>query len=283
MPRRRPPHPSDDPGARPLPASVRRQWRLGVIAVLVGAMLAVGNIVHAQDDAAGRRQAETAQRQGVECTITMPAHALTAQGLASPWELSGDGKECDETVKDEAAFVDATIFDPGTNRISIYRPLVITGGTRPAVDPLVPRLPAGAVVEISVGFNGDELTLADRHGGRDIAEAHCVNGLPGSIFGQEIFCNAPGLFAAAGGRVAFPQRENSPDDARPCPTTESWEIVDQDQSDNTTTNYLVAGPRTRRRTRPSSAVRSSATAATTTSTPGSTPRRSTVSHHRRPT
>ena len=249
MPRRRPPHPSDDPGARPLPASVRVQWRLGVIAVVVGIMLAVGNIVHAQDGAAGgQQQAAAAQQQGVECTITMPAHALTAQGLASPWELSGNGQGCDETVKDEAAFVDATIFDPATNELSIYRPLVVTAGTRPAVDPLVPTLPAGAVVEISVGFNGDELTLADRNGGRDIAEARCVNGLPGSIFGQEIFCNAPGLFAAAGGRVAFPPRENSPDDGRPCPTTESWEIVDQDQSDNTTTNYLVAGARTAQNT-----------------------------------
>jgi hypothetical protein len=124
----------------------------------------------------------------------------------------------------------------------------VTAGTDPAVDPPVPALPAGAVVEISVGFNGDELTLADRNGGRDIAEAHCVNGLPGSIFGQEIFCNAPALFAAAGGKVAFPGRETSPDDGRPCPTTESWEIVDQDQSDNTTTNYLVAGARTAQNT-----------------------------------
>jgi hypothetical protein len=235
------------PRCRPVPAAVRVQRRLGVIALLVGSILAVGNVVHAQGDAAGQPRVAATQ-QGVECTITMPTHALTAQGLASPWELGGDGEGCDETVKDDAAFVDATIFDPATDELSIYRPLVVTAGTEPAVDPPVPALPAGAVVEISVGFNGDELTLADRNGGRDIAEAHCVNGLPGSIFGQEIFCNAPALFAAAGGKVAFPGRETSPDDGRPCPTTESWEIVDQDQSDNTTTNYLVAGARTAQNT-----------------------------------
>jgi hypothetical protein len=241
MPRRRPSPPGDDAGARPVPASVRVQRRLGAIAVLVGSMLVVGNVVHAQGGAT--------RQQGVECTITMPAHALTAQGLSSPWELGGgNGEGCDETVKDDAAFVDATIFDPATDELSIYRPLVVTAGTEPAVDPPVPVLPDGAVVEISVGFNGDELTLADRNGGRDIAEAHCVNGLPGSIFGQEIFCNAPALFAAAGGKVAFPGRETSPDDGRPCPTTESWEIVDQDQSDNTTTNYLVAGAQTAQNT-----------------------------------
>ena len=228
----------------PVPAAVRVQRRLGVVAVLVGCLLAVANGVHAQGGAAGRPQV-AAEQQGVECTITMPAHALTARGLASPWELGGG---CDETVKDDAAFVDATIFDPATGGLSIYRPLVVTAGTRPAVEPQAPALPAGAVVEISVGFNGDELALSDRNGGQDVAEARCVNGLPGSIFGQEIFCNAPGLFAAAGDKVAFPPRERSPADGRPCPTTESWEIVDQDQSDNTTTTYLVAGDRTAQNT-----------------------------------
>jgi hypothetical protein len=220
-----------------------------VVALLVGSLLAVGNVVHAQGGVAGQAPVAADEQQGVECTITMPAHALTAQGLATPWELGGRNRRgCDESVKDDAAFVDATIFDPATNELSIYRPLVVTAGTRPAIDPQAPTLPAGAVVEISVGFNGDELTLRDRHGGRDIAEAHCVNGLPGSIFGQEIFCNAPELFAAAGRKVAFPARENSPADGRPCPTTESWEIVDQDQSDNTTTNYLVVGDRTAQNT-----------------------------------
>jgi hypothetical protein len=232
----------------PVPTSVRVQRRLGVVALLVGSMLALGNVVHAQGGTAGQIPAAVAE-QGVECTITIPAHALTAQGLASPWELGGRNRRgCDETVKGDAAFVDATIFDPATGELSIYRPLVVTAGTRPAVDPQAPTLPAGAVVEISVGFNGDELTLRDRNGGRDIAEAHCVNGLPGSIFGQEIFCNAPELFAAAGGKVAFPARGDSPADGRPCPTTESWEIVDQDQSDNTTTNYLVVGDRTAQNT-----------------------------------
>ncbi|HEX8133124.1 MAG TPA: hypothetical protein VF880_06815, partial [Actinomycetes bacterium] len=189
----------------PVPTSVRVQRRLGVIALLLGSMLAVGNVVHAQGGASRQPQVTATQQQGVECTITMPAHALTAQGLASPWELGGgNGEGCDETVKDDAAFVDATIVDPATGELSIYRPLVVTAGTKPAVDPPLPALPAGAVVEISVGFNGDELTLADRNGGRDAAEAHCVNGMPGSIFGQEIFCNAPALFAAAGGAVAFP-------------------------------------------------------------------------------
>jgi hypothetical protein len=160
--------------------------------------------------------------------------------------LSGDnGGKCAETVADEAAFIDATIFDPATNKVSIYRPLVVTEGTTAAADPVPPPLPNGAIVEISVGFNGDQLTLTDGHNGQDIAAARCVNGLNGSIFRQEIFCNARAFYAAANGKVTFtPPRRFSPDDGQPCPTTESWEIVDQDQSDNTTTSYLVQGDQT---------------------------------------
>jgi hypothetical protein len=41
-------------------------------------------------------------------------------------------------------------------------------------------------------------------------------------------------------------RERS-DDGRPCPT-ESWEIIDQARSDNTTTDCLVAGSQTAQNT-----------------------------------
>jgi hypothetical protein len=220
----------------------------------VGGAQAIG-VASVRDGASARSDAEKKQKKqenqplGVDCKITMPASALTAHGLATPWVLSAkNGAPCKETVAGQAAFIDATIFDPATNKVSIYRPLVITQGTKPAVQPVAPPLPAGAVVEISVGFNGDTITLADRHGGRDIAAANCVNGLRGSIFGQEIYCNAAAFYAAANGKVSFPPLATSPDDGRPCPTTESWEIVDQDQSDNTTTNYLVQGNQTAQNT-----------------------------------
>ncbi len=215
----------------------RSLQRFGVLAIVIGGLVGVTGVVHAQNPVtATQTPAQTqqpAQQQAANdvtaCRLTMPANALSAQGLAAPWVLSGArGGQCDETVKPQAAFIDATIFDPATSTVSIYRPLIINRGTTPAIDPLVPTLPANAVVEISVGFNGDQLFLADANGGTDIAAANCVNGLPGSIFGQEIFCNAPAFYAAANGKVAFPGRANSPDDGMPCPTTESWEIVDQE-------------------------------------------------------
>ena len=235
--------------------TARRLQRAAIISIVLGCLLAATTgVVLAEGAGSAGSQAlgsaaaigvESAEAQTVACKITVPPQALTARGLATPWVLSGDhGGDCAETNADQAAFVDATIFDPATSAVLAYRPLVITEGTTPAVDPVPPKLPAGAVVEISVGFNGDELTLTDANDGQDIADSHCVNGEPGSIFGQEIFCNAPAFYAAANGNVTLTPPGTSPDDGRPCPTTESWEIVDQDQSDNTTTNYLVRGDRT---------------------------------------
>jgi hypothetical protein len=230
--------------------------RTAIISIVLGCLLAAttgavlaegaGSAGSLAVGSAGAIGVASAEERTVACKITVPPRALTAQGLATPWVLSGDkGGDCAETNADQAAFIDATIFDPATNHVLIYRPLVITRGTTPAANPRPPKLPTGAVVEISVGFNGDQLTLTDENDGQDIAASHCVNGQPGSIFGQEIFCNAPALYAAANGKVTFtPPLGTSPDDRRRCPTTESWEIVDQDQSDNTTTNYLVQGDRT---------------------------------------
>ena len=57
------------------------------------------------------------------------------------------------------AFVQATILNPATGALSTYEPLVITQGTQPAAKPVVPTLPAGAVVTVDFGFNGTNLTL----------------------------------------------------------------------------------------------------------------------------
>ena len=92
--------------------------------------------------------------------------------------------------------MEAAVFDPATSQISIYHPLVIDQGTKPAVAPVVPTLPANATVALWIGFNGDNLTLAsaDPH---NLSNAHCVNGLPGSIFTQVSYCNAPAFFKLA--------------------------------------------------------------------------------------
>jgi hypothetical protein len=174
----------------------------------------------------------------MNCALIVPDNPLSAHGLATPWQLTADGAgPCHESDPNQSAFVEGAVLDPATGQVSAYDPLVIDRGSRPAIAPTRPVLPAGAVVGIWVGFNGASLAL--RGAGAD----DCVSGADGSIFGQNAFCNATAFFEAAqdaisAGKLA-PPALGTARDGKPCPTTRDFSVVDQDQSDNTTTTYLV--------------------------------------------
>jgi hypothetical protein len=187
----------------------------------------------------------------VSCDIIVPANPLTAQGLATPYQLTGaNGMSAQAsgcTMANSAnlgAFVQATILDPATGALSVYEPLVITQGTTPAVAPVVPTLPAGAVVTIDFGFNGTNLTQVGATP-TALAQGNCVNGLNGSIFGQVSFCDGTAFFQAAqqaeaAGKLVIPATGMSTKAAGvACPTTRNFNMIDQDQSDNVTSIYLV--------------------------------------------
>jgi hypothetical protein len=187
----------------------------------------------------GIAMAATGSDQAVSCELLVPDAPLTAQGLAEPYQLA---PPCTESDPGQSAFVQATIIDTDTGKLSVYNPLVIDLGTKPAIKPTPPKLPAHAVVGIWFGFNGDNLTLAETDGGTALGKGNCVNGLAGSIFGQFAYCNADRFFAAANaavaaGKLAIPDIGTAKD-GQPCPTTHDFGIVDQDQSDNVTTTYL---------------------------------------------
>ncbi|HWC37157.1 MAG TPA: hypothetical protein VG476_01455, partial [Acidimicrobiales bacterium] len=178
------------------------------------------------------------------CTLTVPANPLTPAGLAQPYQLAAaneaDGA-CHEANPNQAAFVEATIVDPATGALSIYRPLVVDQGSTPAVKPTAPPLPPNAVVGIWFGFNGNTLTLRPTQ--NSLLSGNCVNGFPGSPFGQFSYCNSPAFFTAAisaisRGQLRIPALAIG-NDGLPCPTTRDFGLVDQDQSDNVTTRYLV--------------------------------------------
>jgi len=180
-----------------------------------------------------------------DCTLIVPLNPLSAKGLSTPFKLIAtdpNGGPCNEANTAQSAFVEAAVFDPATSQISIYHPLVIDYGTRPAVAPVVPTLPANATVALWIGFNGANLTLASSDTS-NLSNARCVNGLPGSIFTQVSFCNASAFFklannAAINGTLKVPAIATAKD-GKPCPTIRNFSIVDQDQSDNVDTMYLV--------------------------------------------
>ena len=181
----------------------------------------------------------------MDCTLLVPNNPLSAQGLATPYQLSATNAAngpCNEANVNQSAFVQGVIYDPNTGAFSVYSPLVIDQGTQPAVAPTVPTLPRGAVVALWFGFNGNNLTLQGARRGT-LGRANCVNGTPGSIFGQFSYCNAPAFFAAvnrgiAAGKVKVPALGMG-NDGLPCPSVRDFSIVDQDPSDNVQTQYLA--------------------------------------------
>jgi hypothetical protein len=182
-----------------------------------------------------KKQQAQQQPQVINCTLTVPVNPLSAQGLATPYQL---GNGCHEGNPMQAAFVQGAVIDPATGQISIYNPLVIDQGTQPAVQPTSPQLPPNGIVALWFGFNGNTLTLQDTNG-------QCVSGVAGSPFGQVSYCNAPAFFTAANqaiqaGKLTIPALGTG-QDGKACPTVRDFSVVDQDQSDNVTSDYLVSG------------------------------------------
>jgi hypothetical protein len=195
----------------------------------------------------------------VNCDIIVPANPLSAQGLATPYQLTGpdgmtpaeSGCRMSNAVK-LGAFVQATILDPATGALSVYDPLVVTRGTRPAVRPSVPRIPANAVVTIDFGFNGKDLFQVGATP-TTLADANCVNGQAGSIFGQVSFCNGISFFDAVKkaereGLLKVPSPGTSDEiipsggdlgTGRECPVARNFEVAGQDLSDNVTARYVL--------------------------------------------
>ncbi len=185
----------------------RNKGRLIVVIGLPLAIIAVVTAVFTMRNARAAGSAAADADPNPNCTLVVPANPLSATGLATPYQLTATKAStghCHESNTAQSAFVEATILDPATGALSVYRPLIIDLRTRPAATPIVPKLPNGAVVGLWFGFNGDTLTL------RGSGAAQCVNGFHGSLFGQVAYCNGPAFFTAANkaisqGKLTVPQ------------------------------------------------------------------------------
>jgi hypothetical protein len=222
------------------------------LGLTLGVILAVSSgppVAHVTQTLGAHKKAGTtpAAATDPDCVLIVPPDPLSARGLATPYQLTGPHgttqaqSGCTESNPDASAFVQATILDPRTGRLEVYEPLVVTRGTTAAAAPVLPRLPAGAITDIMVGFNGGNLTLSTT---RQDDAAHCVNGMVNSLFGEVSYCNSAAFYRAAQqaeaeGKLEIPATGVSSHTGQPCPTTRSFDIVDADPSDNVTTEYLL--------------------------------------------
>ena len=170
-----------------------------------------------------------------DCILSVPANPLTAQGLASVWTLSDGLSTCREGDPASAVFVQATIFDPATGKFAVYSPIVENFGGYPLIMPTAPSLRTGDVIGI---WGGGDDTITHLTGP---GSGSCVNGLnQGSPFGQVFFCGAKEFFAAVHAAHVVVPPLGMAQDGFPCPTIRDFEVVDQDQSDNVQTTYLIS-------------------------------------------
>jgi hypothetical protein len=197
--------------------------------------LAGANAVDAAGNAFSFTQNADEAAASTNCTVSVPANPLTAQGLASPLVL-GDGCTW-ANGGTEGVFIDATILAPD-GQIQVYNPLVINQGTTPAVAPTPPTIARGSQVILSAGFNGNALALV----GRGARQGHCIDAYGNSLMNQTPQCNAVNFyrmanFEIARGLLKIPATGTG-QDGQACQTTRDFALIDQDQSDNAVASYL---------------------------------------------
>ena len=191
--------------------------------------------VDAAGDAFSFNQTPAQAADSTNCTVSVPAHPLSASGLATPWVL-GDGCTW-ENGDTEGVFIDATILAPN-GRIQVYNPLVITEGTQPEVAPAPPTIARGSQVILSVGFNGNALAVV----GPGVRQGNCIDALGNSLINQTPQCNAANFYRMANFEIARGILKipaiGTGKDGQACQTTRDFALIDQDQSDNAVASYL---------------------------------------------
>jgi hypothetical protein len=204
------------------------QWQLGNVAT---------EPVDGQGNPISLSQSPDEASGSGNCTVIVPPSPLSAAGLATPYQL-GDG--CSEANPNEQAFVEATILSP-SGQVLVYNPVVVTQGTRPAARPVPPKIPRGAKVILDFGFNGTNLVLTGP--GALESSSGCVDALGQSVIGQVSACDAVPFYTLADSEIArgilrVPALGTA-SDGEACQTTRDFALVDQDQSDNIYSQYLL--------------------------------------------
>jgi hypothetical protein len=168
--------------------------------------------------------------EAVACQLSVPANPLSAQGLATTWKLQSP---CHEFNPDQAVFVQGVIYDKDAHTLSSYSPLVVDEGTDSAIASTAPTLPANSDVALFLGGNDDATILIGD------GAASCVNGADGHIFGQVAFCGATQFFKDVNALGVTIPPLGIGNDGKSCPSVRDFRVIDQDQSDNVQTTYLV--------------------------------------------
>jgi len=180
-----------------------------------------------------------------DCILEVPDDPLNT-GLFKTWYIStkeGSDITCSQLVPQTASFVEATIFNIPTKSFYIYNPLVLDKGTTSILPILPANITNDDIVVLHFGTNSNSLSLISQPHNcltckPSLVEANCVQGINNSNFGQFSYCNAENFFNTVNQNCNIPLVDKTilGDE---CPTVRSFTIVDQDQSDNVVTQYIL--------------------------------------------
>ena len=181
-----------------------------------------------------------------DCLLEVPNDPLNT-GLFKPWYVSTNSNSllpCSQTIPDSAVFVEATILDIDNGKLYVYYPLVVDNGKSIDIPIITSVLPINNIVTIYIGANSDSVTLlSSAYSSVSLDQGNCVNGIKNSIFGQVAYCNAVNFYEKVNllikqGLIIVPPLKNSfLGDI--CPTVRSFSVIDQDQSDNVLSSYIL--------------------------------------------
>jgi len=182
-----------------------------------------------------------------DCILVIPQFPLSYNGLLTPYRLQSVNMadKCLMENPQTTSFVEATIFDPDTGKLSVYHPLVVNDGQTPLIPPATFTMPANAIISLSFGTNANTLRLTPPE---NVIMGRCVNGVVGNndLFGQFSYCNSDALFDKVNDWISKGLELNPPippigvaNDGKECLTTRHFMLVDQDPSDNLVTTYLL--------------------------------------------
>jgi hypothetical protein len=182
-----------------------------------------------------------------DCILVIPQFPLSYNGLLTPYRLQSVNMadKCLMENPQTTSFVEATIFDPDTGKLSVYHPLVVNDGQTPLIPPTTFTMPANAIISLSFGTNANTLRLTPPE---NVIMGRCVNGVVGNndLFGQFSYCNSDALFDKVNEWIGKGLELNPPippigvaNDGKECLTTRHFMLVDQDPSDNLVTTYLL--------------------------------------------
>jgi hypothetical protein len=175
-----------------------------------------------------------------DCELLVPADPLNT-GLFVPWFVSTNVDSqilCTQLNPQTSVFVEATILDIDTGNFFVYYPLILDKNTLPAADITTPELPKNNIVVLHFGANGNSIILINPP-----QSANCVNGDGISTFGQFAYCNALNFFTIVN-KLISTNLIKVPHlgltiKGDICPTTRHFSVIDQDQSDNVLSSYII--------------------------------------------